>query len=111
MIIVFGVRTARLKTDEAKVPCNSCGFGTQQTFVISRYFHIFWIPVLAYKKSALAVCPHCLKATPEKEADTNLQEALRYLRTRVATPVYYFIGSAAIAGGVVYELLGTSGNV
>jgi hypothetical protein len=59
-IIFYGWRTVAMGADDILVSCPSCeGTTTADIMVYSKYFHIFWIPMFPFEKTALTVCAGC----------------------------------------------------
>lgn len=61
-MIIYGTRGKQLK-GAAKVDytCKSCESNDSYAIGTLRYFHVFWIPFLVFKKLTYVRCAHCMK--------------------------------------------------
>jgi hypothetical protein len=59
-IIFFGWFSVATGTDEIFVKCASCEeTTTADIMVYSKYFHIFWLPIFPFEKTAMTICSRC----------------------------------------------------
>ena len=59
-IIFFGWFSVATGTEEILVKCPSCeGTTTADIMVYSKYFHIFWLPIFPFEKTAVTICSKC----------------------------------------------------
>jgi hypothetical protein len=78
MIVFYGTKGKVVGGPQKQgVACASCGNTTQGTFGVIRYFHIFWIPVLPYKKEVGTECPQCKQTLLGKEVPENIRHDIR----------------------------------
>lgn len=110
MLFFFGVRNSAVATAPlAGIACVHCHtpeavYGT----VVSRYLHLFWIPVFPIGKSSITVCQHCKQALTEREMPANYRAAVQALQQQARTPLTHFalllLAGAVIVFGMVMSL-------
>ncbi len=67
-MIVFGTRSKVSPGKEIRqAVCASCGNAGINTYTAHRYFHIYWIPFLPFKRQLCTECQHCKEAHVGKE--------------------------------------------
>jgi len=59
-IIIFGSKEATIGVDELMVRCPSCeAHNFADVMVVSKYFHVYYIPIFPYAKEATIICQKC----------------------------------------------------
>jgi zinc ribbon protein len=59
-IIFYGVKQVPIGMDEFLVRCPSCeGHSFADVVIISKYFHVYFIPIFPFQKEANIVCKTC----------------------------------------------------
>jgi len=108
-MIFYGTRAKSLGAQAlGGVACQSCGQSGVVAHVFQKYFHIFWIPVLPYKKLVATECARCQQALAGEDVPPMYQAQLETFRASVKTPWYMYTGLVLIlflvAGGYyVYQ--------
>jgi len=78
MLIFFGLRSKVIPGYEHNdILCARCDTSAQVSYGISKYFHIFWIPVIAYKKVVGIKCRQCGTTREGKYMPGQLRSRLR----------------------------------
>ena len=94
MLFFFGVKGksvhSELIKDQACMHCQQRD--TTYANFISRYFHLFWIPVFPVGKKAVSVCSHCKQALAKKEMPVEYRTAVKNLKSKAKIPVWHFSG-------------------
>jgi hypothetical protein len=88
------------------VACPACHAPNQlRVSIFSRYAHIYWIPVLPYRKPAVVQCQHCQAAWElgqiPAEADA-VKQAVRAHKQATRAPWWHWSGAALLALGVAW---------
>ncbi|MFT4024128.1 MAG: hypothetical protein QM664_10140 [Flavihumibacter sp.] len=97
-MIFYGWRSTEIAADTTFEKCESCG--TQNgvnIHILSRYAHIFWIPVFPFAKTAVSQCAHCKQVLSQKEMPQPLTIAAQNLKAAAKTPWWTFSGLGVIA--------------
>ncbi len=78
MFFFFGTRASKVK--ERKLKRTTCPYcQTQDSFVVSsfsKYFHLFWIPIIPLFKTHVAECTHCKKSYDKTQFTQQMQQSL-----------------------------------
>ena len=94
-MIIYGHRSTDLK-GESNVDgykCTECGKNdTTVLSFVSRYVHVFWIPIFSFGKYGVAVCGNCQKVTEKKDMTTQLLERYVDVKNSVRIPFWHFSG-------------------
>ena len=99
MIIIFGTRSKKFSGKSIQsLTCPNCGDNSHNTFGIIRYFHIFWIPVLPFRKLAGVECQHCGKARVGKEVPAPVIDGVRNTVFSWNNTLPWYTGLVLIAG-------------
>jgi hypothetical protein len=78
MILFYGTKGKVVGGQQKQgMACASCGNTTQITFGVIRYFQIFWIPVLPYKKEVGTECPQCKQTLMGKEVPETVRQDIK----------------------------------
>ncbi|MFN8438321.1 MAG: zinc-ribbon domain-containing protein [Cytophagales bacterium] len=102
-MLVYGTKSTLILADQTNEKCSSCGHeNCVQMYIHQKYFHIFWIPLFPYKKTAITQCTHCKKALEKKEFSSNLNFYYEKLVTKAKTPIWTFSGLAILAGLITW---------
>ncbi len=107
MLYIFGTKGKAIKGkivgDE---PCSHCGKTPQVVTPIVKYFHIFWIPVVLYKKMIVLTCPHCKKQSSEKELGPSKVKEFKEVAFNEVSTYQYFTGLAIfIAAAIISSFI------
>ncbi|MGB3466960.1 MAG: hypothetical protein WBA74_16895 [Cyclobacteriaceae bacterium] len=106
-MIIYGWRASHVKSDISQtVKCINCQGEKETLFsVFSRYFHIFWIPVLPYGRKGAATCQRCGYEIPSSHMDEDYKRAYRELFQQTSIPFWQFAGSLIIVALVSWAII------
>jgi hypothetical protein len=76
-----------------------------QVGLVSRYAHIYWVPLFPYEKIAVTQCQSCQTSWTEKELTPALASAVRAARRRSSAPLWTWAGLAIIAAVSLFSYL------
>ncbi|MGI4762391.1 MAG: hypothetical protein ACRYF0_16900 [Janthinobacterium lividum] len=76
-----------------------------QVGLVSRYAHIYWVPLFPYQKIAVTQCLSCQTSWAEKELAPALAPAVRAVKKRSTTPFWTWAGLAIIAAVSLFGYL------
>jgi len=77
-MLVFGMSESRKDGDDViNVLCKNCGHTHHVSFGLSRYIHLFWIPLIITSRQVGLRCTHCDKTTKNDEVPLEVQERVR----------------------------------
>lgn len=82
--------------------CPNCHQKQSVMVILVRYVHLFWIPFVPFKKTAVIVCNHCQHETEEKAITLGTKEAIQQLKGAVPIPKYLFSGLVLITLAIAY---------
>ncbi len=88
---LFGVKCQHCQTKDAL-----------EIYTFSRYAHLFWIPLFAYKKEAVTQCNHCKQVLNKKDFSADILSSYAEMKANIKTPWWQFIGLGLI--GVLVAL-------
>lgn len=102
-MIIFGTRGKVTSGDELMTEvCPDCGHSLHRTFGITRYVHVFWIPVFPYRRRAGLVCSHCQLSRVGKDLPPRVDEAIRPRLFGLPRLLPYFTGLFLLAALVAW---------
>ena len=73
-IIIFGIRGLRKAMGPVRLRCGNCEMSPLSLFRVSRWFSLFFIPLIPVGVTHYTVCPNCKELVQLDDAD--LEEAL-----------------------------------
>ena len=73
--------------------------------LVSRYAHIYWVPLFPYQKIAVTQCAHCQASWEEKQLPPALAPAVRRVKQSRRAPYWTWAGLAIIAALSLYGYL------
>lgn len=78
-MIFLGTKEKEIKRGKlTNVICNECKENVSMTYIIeSKYFHLYWIPLLSYKKNTLVGCNECETVFEKKQFSENIKNKLQ----------------------------------
>ena len=98
MFVVYGSKAKHLGSKELpNAECPECHEKGLILSVFQKYFHIFWIPFIGYKKTGQSTCPHCKHSEEKKNFSPSLQEEYSHLNSEYRTPPYMFSGLVLVS--------------
>jgi hypothetical protein len=77
-------------------PCPKCKNPLALMTAWQRYFHLFWIPTIPYKKELLFECAECGHAFTDRDVPS------KQFKKMVKTPFYMFTGLVLVLLGLGY---------
>ena len=94
MLFFFGIKGKSVHSELMKgQSCTHCQQEeTTYANFISRYFHLFWIPVFPVGKKAVSVCSHCKQVLTKKEMPAEYRTVVKQLKSSAKIPVWHFSG-------------------
>ena len=93
MLFLFGTRS----TTVATTPLTSLACAHCQTpdsllcTVVSRYIHLFWIPVLPIGKASATVCTHCKQVLIPRQMPAYYRVPVQASQQQARTPITHFL--------------------
>jgi hypothetical protein len=97
MWVFFGTGTKRIAESTLHyIACEDCGNQTLRPYTLHRYFHVFWIPVVPYKREPVTECMQCKNTLINKELPPSVQAAIRRENKLSRPPAYLFAGAFLI---------------
>jgi hypothetical protein len=79
-------------------PCPACRAPEAlQVGLVSRYAHVYWVPLFPYEKIAVTQCQNCQHSWTEKELAPDLAPAVRTIKKQTRAPYWTWAGLALIA--------------
>ncbi len=97
-MIVYGTNSKDLGTRKIQgAKCSNCETNEVYVNAISKYAHIFWIPIFPYSKKYFSVCKNCEQVLEKKEMPQQLKDKLEIEKHHFKTPFYLFSGLIIIA--------------
>ncbi|MCB2379478.1 zinc ribbon domain-containing protein [Hymenobacter sp. BT635] len=106
MLFFFGLGRTRITTTPlAGVACAYCSAPNSVTAtVFSRYFHVFWIPVIPLGKFSLTQCGHCKQVLEQKEMPAAYQAPVAAIQQQVRLPLTNYLALILLGAGVLFML-------
>lgn len=111
VMIIYGTNGTHLRTDALPSPaCPACGTGNAlRTSLLSRYAHVYWIPLFPYQKIAVVQCGACGWDTTTPPA--GLAPAMHELKKQTRHPYWTWSGLGLVAlligGSTLYGIRDT----
>ncbi len=103
-MIIYGWRASHVKSEMSDtIICGDCKTSKSTLFsVFSRYFHIFWIPLIPYGMKGASRCQSCgLELTSSEMAD-DYKRAYKELKQQTKVPFWQFAGVIIISLLIAY---------
>ena len=102
-MIIYGWNSRNIKQAELDAyQCPGCGEKKSVIAILAHYFHIFWIPLFPFKKSAQIVCGHCQLNTEEKTMTDQMKGTIKQLKSTVNMPKSLFSGLILLFAAVAF---------
>lgn len=114
-MIFYGIKSKVVKKENVSYyKCNQCNdINTTEISILSRYFHIYWIPFIPLNKKAIAFCNNCETETKKKHFSEQLKLAYLNVKSTIKTSFWHFSGLLIISfliGVVLYSSGQTAKN-
>ena len=112
MLFFFGIRSTTVTT--APLPDLACTYchtpDSLLCVVVSRYLHVFWIPIFPIGKSSATVCQHCKQVLATGQMPASYRAPVQALQQQARTPLIHFalllLFGAVVAFGLVMSMFG-----
>lgn len=106
-MIFYGTNGKHYATQAlAGVTCPACHAPEAlQVGLVSRYAHVYWVPLFPYEKIAVTQCLSCQTSWTEKELAPALAPMVRQARQRSRAPLWTWAGLAIIAAVSLFGYL------
>jgi hypothetical protein len=96
-LIIFGVKQVPTGLDEFLIKCPSCDTHNRaDIMVVSRYFHIFFVPFFPTEKDANVICKTCGLKRYAMPFDQGLITNYNEVKGSYRHPWFTYIGLAVI---------------
>ncbi|MCB2410905.1 zinc ribbon domain-containing protein [Hymenobacter lucidus] len=104
MLFFFGLGQSRVSAALLPgVACAYCGTPDSVTAtVFSRYFHVFWIPLIPLGKFSLTHCSHCKQTLEKREMPAAYQAPVATLQNSAKLPVSNYLALILLGLGVLF---------
>lgn len=107
MLFLFGTRSTTVATSPLPdLACAHCH--TPEALlctVVSRYIHLFWIPVLPIGKASATVCMHCKQVLIPSQMPAYYRGPVQALQQQARTPLAHFWLLATFGVITIYGLV------
>lgn len=96
-IIFYGTKVVPVGVDESFVKCPACETHQHADIMVeSHYYHIYWVPIMPYDKTALIICQKCGLKRNRMEISEHWFSNHREIKSKFRHPWYAYIGVAII---------------
>lgn len=103
MLFFFGIRSTTVAT--VPLPDLACAYchtpDSLRCVVVSRYLHVFWIPILPVGKSSATVCTHCKQVLSTGQMPPSYRRPVLAMEQQARVPLWCWSGLllvGAVAG-------------
>ena len=107
MLFLFGTRRTTVATTPLTgLACAHCH--TPESLlctVVSRYIHLFWIPVLPIGKASATVCTHCKQILTPRQMSPSYRAPVEALQQQARTPVTLFMVPALLGATLLISFV------
>jgi hypothetical protein len=92
MLYIYGTRTKMIGTSDVFFyKCPYCEeTNTTSVAFFSKYYHLFFIPVLPFAKEAYASCSHCGVGRKDTKFGPELVKQVKEIEPKFRPPFYLF---------------------
>jgi hypothetical protein len=106
-MIFYGTNGKHFATEPLPgTPCPACRTPEAlQVGLVSRYAHVYWVPLFPYQKIAVTQCTHCHASWEEKQLAPDVAPAVRAVKQSRRAPAWTWAGLALIAALGLYGYL------
>jgi hypothetical protein len=98
MFLIYGNR-ARQHTGAyvTSIPCTRCGHSTLSSFGVTRYFHLFWLPMFITSRPFGLTCGNCSHVVDKRELSEGDAQKVKATLFSPLNTLPFFTGSILIA--------------
>ena len=94
-IVFYGTKVVPVGVDESFIRCPACESHQHADVMIeSHYFHIYWIPIMPFDKTALIICQNCGLKRTRMEINERWFSNYREIKSKFRHPWYAYAGVA-----------------
>lgn len=102
-MVIYGTNSPKTKSSPfPNHQCTNCGREETHVIIRSHYFHVFWIPIIPFKKSLKIVCASCKHINKPSEVNQEIKAFTRELKSSVKHPWYAFSGLTIILLAIIF---------
>ncbi len=110
MILIKGTRTIPITTDEFFVRCPCCEADSlADALVLSKYFHLYWIPIIPVGIEVTLICIKCGLKRPNMPFDAKLVSNYQEIKSKFKHPYFSWLGiliiTVIIIGSIVASMV------
>ena len=97
-MIISGLRKTKYgESQPSDLVCPNCKeIGTTKIEIRSRYFHVFWIPVIPVGKTGLSSCSDCEHEIKSRKMPHDFKREYQNLKADKRPPLWQFVGLVLI---------------
>src|SRR5947207_2993164 len=96
-LIFYGRKKVPVGVDEFFIKCPVCEAHQHADVMIeSHYFHIYWIPVMPFDKTALIICQQCGLKRTDMEFSNRWFSNYDEIKSKFRHPWYTYVGLTII---------------
>jgi hypothetical protein len=116
MLFFYGIRASTIATEPLPgLACAHCQTPDALICtVVSRYLHLFWIPVFPIGKASATACRHCKQVLAVREMPASYRAPVQAVQQQAKTPLTHFalllLVGAVMAFGLLMSLFGKPGH-
>ncbi|MDH3214850.1 MAG: hypothetical protein OEN01_01000 [Candidatus Krumholzibacteria bacterium] len=94
MFVFFGTRSKLFPGNTLQsTTCEGCGSWALKPYTIYKYFHVFWVPCVPFKKELAVKCTHCGRAWRQNDVSPATRAAIEREKKSLKPPAYLFAGA------------------
>lgn len=102
-MIIYGWNSKELKkTAELGEPCVKCAKHTTVVGATAHYFHVFWIPIIPYRKPVEVICENCNYIARVSELSEQAKAKVKRVKRSIQAPIYMYSGLLLIIIAIIY---------
>jgi phage terminase large subunit GpA-like protein len=96
-IVFYGYKVVPIGVDESFIKCPACETHQYADIMVeSHYYHVYWVPIMPYDKTALIICQNCGLKRNRMEISERWFSNYREIKSKFRHPWYAYSGIAII---------------
>jgi len=96
--IIYGSRKTTIGLDEFQIRCPSCETSSYaDIMIVSKYYHIYWVPIFPFEKEANVICQKCGAKQYERPFNASLVVNFWEIKHKYRHPWYTYFGIGIFA--------------